>query len=67
MKWNQKPNNHKNCTAMQNTEGQKRYLKWLRGKGRSTNQYNSTMYNVMLRLEQVPKDVVQKQAGGKWQ
>ena len=52
---------------MQGTEGQKSYLKWLRGKGRGTNQYNSTMYNVMLRLEQVPKGVVQKQAGGKWQ
>ena len=52
---------------MQGTEGQKSYLKWLRGKGRGTNQYNSTTYNVMLRLEQVPKGVVQKQAGGKWQ
>ena len=52
---------------MNSTEDQKSYLKWLKGKGKSTNQYNITMYNVMLRLQQVPKGVVQKQAEGKWQ
>ena len=38
MKRNQKPNHCKNCTAMQNSKkGQERYCKWLRGKGKTTN------------------------------
>ena len=38
MKRNQKRNHCKNCTTMQNTKkGQEKCCKWLRGKGKSTN------------------------------
>ena len=43
---------------MQNTEGQERKRQQLRGKDKSTNQ-------VMYKLEQVPKGVVQNQTKGK--
>ena len=63
MKKNQKLNNCKNCTRMQNTKiDLKMCCNWLRGKDKSTNHYK-----VMHRIEQVPIDEVQKQAQGKWQ
>ena len=47
---------------MQKTEGQEKYCECLRGKGKLQ---TTTKYDVIQRLEQVSKGVVQKQAKDK--